>query len=88
MNKNKMKNIVRCHVCNAERRIHNLTPAERIKHWREAKELTQDEMGEAVGKNRQWVANLEGNRPISATNAKILANFFNVSLDLVLMDQR
>ena len=79
---------MRCHFCYAELKIKNMTTPQRIKYWRLDLGLTQKEMGFAIGKNRQWIANLEAKRPISLTNAKILADYFGVSLDLLLRGKK
>jgi len=83
-----MQKLIRCHACNGELKIQDMTTPQRIKYWRLEIGLTQKEMGVAVGKNRQWIANLEAKRPISLTNAKILADYYGVTLDLLLRGRK
>jgi len=61
---------------------------ERIQFFRKELGLTQLEMGAKIGKNRQWLANLENRRPLSVANAFILADFFKISLDLLLRGKK
>jgi len=67
------------------KKIKNMTVKERIIFFREDFGLTQTELAYAVGKPRQWIANFECRRPLSLNSAIILAKFFDVSLDLLIL---
>jgi len=64
--------------------LKKMAPNERIQFFRKELGLTQLEMGKAIGRNRQWLANLESRRALSVANALMLADFFKISLDLLL----
>lgn len=76
---------MKCPQCNSPIKIHKLTPNQRIKYWRIEKGLNQSEMAKELGKTRTWLTNLEfRDGPMSQKNAIIFADYFNVSLDLLL----
>jgi len=47
--------------------------------------MTQNELASAVGKPRIWIAHLESKRPLSLKSAVILAEYFNITLDLLIL---
>jgi len=74
-----------CSLCNSPIKFDKLTTNQRIKYWRIEKGLNQSEMAQELGKTRTWLVNLEfRNGPMSQKNAVIFADYFNVSLDLLL----
>lgn len=61
------------------------TIGERIKDLREKKDLTQIELSKKLGISRSTIASWESNRRVPELGtAKILADFFDVSVDFLL----
>lgn len=61
----------------------------KIKIWRDEKCISQDEFAKAVGLNRVAVSEIErGNRSIDALELAKIAEFFNVSADALLFDDK
>jgi len=62
---------------------------ERLKYFRLKKGLTQTQMAKKIGKSRGWIAMLEYRKEnMSLKNAFILADFFKISLDLLLRGKK
>lgn len=62
---------------------------DKIKAWREEKEISQDEFAKAVGISRVAVSEVErGNRGVDAIELAKIAGFFNVSTDALLSDDK
>lgn len=68
-----------------KQKIDYLAIQKRIVRFRKRIELTQSEATYAIGKPRQWLANLESRRPMSIINAVILAQFYSVTLDHLIL---
>lgn len=63
--------------------------SDKIKAWREEKEISQDEFAKAVGISRVAVSEVErGNRGVDAIELAKIAGFFNVSTDSLLSDDK
>jgi len=76
---------MRCSLCGSLIKFDKLTTNQRIKYWRIEKGLNQSEMAKELGKTRTWLVNLEFRDGLmSQKNAIIFADYFNVSLDLLL----
>jgi len=76
---------MKCPLCDASIDFDKLTPKQRIKTLRLQKGLTQSEMANELGKTRTWLVNLEWyDGRLSSQNAIIIADYFDVSLDLLL----
>jgi len=76
---------LKCPLCETSIKFDKLTVNQRIKTLRLQKGLTQSEMAHELGKTRTWLTNLEfRDGTMSQKNAIIFADYFKVSLDLLL----
>lgn len=58
--------------------------AKRVKDLREAHKLTQEQLGEAIGGNKQTIWRLEGGNNPTAQHLVDIAAYFDVSVDYLL----
>ncbi len=62
---------------------------ERIKNWREERELSQEQFARAIKLSRVAVSEIErGNRGVEAVELMRIANFFDTSADALLNDEK
>jgi len=62
---------------------------EKIKNWREQREMSQEQFAKVVDLGRVAVSEIErGNRGVSALELQKAAKFFNVSVDALLADEK
>lgn len=60
---------------------------EKIKRWREERDISQEQFAKTVGLNRVAVSEVErGNRSIDAVELAKIAKFFNIGADALLSD--
>ena len=62
---------------------------ERIKNWREERDLSQEQFARAIELSRVAISEIErGNRGIEATELMRIAKFFDVNTDTLLIDDK